>query len=449
MATTTPVFQSGGLASGLDTNSIVDKLVALESAPITKNTTRQAALNVQISSIGDLVSKLKSFSSTATTLANGVAASSITTVPAGVSAVAGTGAVPGQYTIAVTSVATAAKARSGQFSSPNDTVAGGNLSLHVQGVAATITITPNSDLGSVVRQINSAGKGVAAAVVSDGTHFYVSLTNRATGKPIGSAANGGLTVDADPTGIGMGVTQNATNAQLTVDGLPVESMSNDISTAIPGVTITAKAQQLVASDLVISADSSKGTSNLQGFVDSYNSIMTVLNNSLRPDPQSPPADGTTLDGSTVLGLEQRLHSLLSTQVVATGAYRTLADVGVKLQNDGTLTIDSTVLNKALANDPASVDAIFSTASTGIAAKVSDLSRSFTDPIDGQLVQRQQSLSKTIKDLQTSNVRLQGYVDNYKLQLQRQFATMESLISNYNSIGTFLNTSAAAATNGSK
>jgi flagellar capping protein FliD len=96
-----------------------------------------------------------------------------------------------------------------------------------------------------------------------------------------------------------------------------------------------------------------------------------------------------------------------------------------------------------------VDAVFSTATTGLAAQVSDLSKSFTDPVDGQLIQRRTSLTKTIKDLQTSNVRLQGYVDTYKLQLQRQFATMESLISNYNSIGTFLNNTAAAAANRSK
>ena len=59
MSTTTPIFTAGGLASGLDTNTIVDKLVALESAPITKNSALQAALNVQISSIGDLTSKIK------------------------------------------------------------------------------------------------------------------------------------------------------------------------------------------------------------------------------------------------------------------------------------------------------------------------------------------------------------------------------------------------------
>ena len=428
---------------------IVDKLVALESLPITKNSSRQAALNVQISSVGDLMSKIKSLASNSTTLASGVGATSVATVPSGISAVTGTGAAAGRYAISVTAVANAAKARSGQFASANSTVAGGNLTMHIQGVATTIAISANSDLGSVARQINAAGKPIRAAVISDGTFTYLSLTNRDTGKPIGSAATGGLTIDSDATGLGMAVTQNAANAVITVDDLTIESKTNDISNAIPGVTITAKALQTVPSDLIINADSTKGTANVQSFVDGFNAIVGVLQKSLRPDPNSPPVDGTTLDGATVFSLQQRLNSLLSAQVVNPAAYRTLADIGVKLKNDGTLTIDSARLNTALANDPAGVDAIFSTATTGIAARMSAVSSSFTDSIDGQLVQRQKSLTKTVKDLQSSSDRLQKYVDTYKIQLQRQFSTMENLISKYNSIGTFLNNSASAADRSSK
>jgi len=151
-----------------------------------------------------------------------------------------------------------------------------------------------------------------------------------------------------------------------------------------------------------------------------------------------------------LGLERRLQSLMSVQVVATGAHRTLADIGVKTQNDGTLTLDATKFNAAVASDPRGVDAIFSTASTGIASQTKTLSTAFTDSLDGQLVQRTTSLKKNIKDLDASNLRLQQHVDSFKAQLQSQFTRMESLISNYNSIGSFLNTSASFSnTNKSK
>jgi flagellar hook-associated protein 2 len=441
-------FTVGGLASGLDTNSIVDKLVAIESLPITKNSQRQAALSVQISSIGDLLSKIKSLSSAAGSLSKGVTAYSISSTPAGVSAAVGTGASAATYSIAVGSVATAAKARSAAFGSANDTVAGGDLGITVKGLAYTVSIAANSDLGSVVRQINQSDAPVRAAVISDGTHFYISMLNRETGKPLGSGIDGGLTI-ADASGVGMAVTQNATNATVTIDGdLNVESQSNEISNAIPGVTLTVNAQQLVASNLVIGSDSSKTSANLQGFVDSFNAIVSVLNQSLRPDPKSPPAADSQLDGSTALSLQQQLQRLMSVQASATGSYHTLADVGVKLQTDGTLTLDAATLNKALAKDAGSVDAIFSTATTGIAGRAADLSKRFTDSVDGALIQRQTSLQKTVKDLQKSNEKLQNYVDSFKLQLQASFTRMESLISNYKTIGTFLSTNSAfGATSG--
>jgi len=288
MSTTTPIFTAGGLASGLDTNSIVDKLVALEAQPITKNTALQAAMTVQISSLGDLSSKIKALATSASSLATGVASSSIATMPPGVSAVAGTGALPGRYSISVTDLATAAKARSGQFDSANSTVAGGKLDFHVKGTAYSVTLAANSDLGSVATQINASGAPVTASVISDGTKFYLSFSNRDTGKPIGSADNGGLIIDNDPTGLGLHVTQDALNASITIDGLPVVSQSNQISTAIPGVTLNLVAKQTTAADLVVSSDASKSKANLQGFVDAYNAIVAGLQQSLRPDPKAPP-----------------------------------------------------------------------------------------------------------------------------------------------------------------
>lgn len=441
MATTTPIFQAGGLASGLDTNSIVDKLVALESQPITTNTAYQAALTAQISSIGDISSKIKSLAAAAQSLGtSGVSSNTVSQTPNGIIAVAGAGALSGSYAITVNSVATSARARSAQFNTANDTVAGGALNLHIQGVATTINISANSDLGSVVKQINSSGAPISAAVVSDGSHMYVSLTNRNTGKPIGSAADGGLTIDSDSTGLGLAVTQNATNALVQVDDLNVESQSNTISTAIPGVTITATQKTTSASNLVIAQNQAQSTAGVQSFISAFNAVVASLQPSLRPDPSNPAANGTLLDGSTAIGLEQSMNSMLSYQVVSSGTVRTMADMGIKLQNDGTLTLDTTTFNKVLAQDPDAVNSIFNTAKTGMSDKLAALSDQYTNSFSGQLVQRTTSLQKTIKDITNQNQQLQDHVNNYKLQLQKEFANMENLISNYNSIGSFLSSS---------
>ncbi|MBC8133374.1 MAG: flagellar filament capping protein FliD [Deltaproteobacteria bacterium] len=417
----------------------MDKLVAIESLPIDRNTKKQAALSVQISAIGSLISQIKNLATSATTLSKGVTASSIATMPSGISATAGTGAIPGRYSITVTTVAAAAKARSGAFTSANDTVAGGTISLMVKGVAKTIDITATSDLGSVVSQINQANVGVSAAVISDGTSFYVSLTNKETGKPIGSAANGGLSITADPTGLGLAVTQNANNATFKVDDLDIESQSNEVTSAIPGVTLSIKAQQLTASDLVIARDTATSEKNVQGFVDSFNVIMNVLKKSLRPDPKATNT-GDTLDGTIVLDLQRRMHKLLSTPSVVTATYRTLADIGVKLQSDGTLLLNKATLSTAVNTDGSAVDAVFSTATTGLSAQTTAFQNAYTDVVSGHLIQRQTSITKTIADLKVSNEKLTRSVAAFKDNLQRRFGHMEKLMSNYNSIGSYISNS---------
>jgi len=154
---TSPIFTAGGLASGLDTNTIVDKLVALESQPITKNTARQAALTVQISAIGDLMSKIKALSSSASTLKTGVAANVISAVPSGVTGGRGNRALPGTTRLLSPRRRPPPRPARTQFASASTTVAGGALHMHIQGVDTTINITAGSDLGSVVQQINAAG----------------------------------------------------------------------------------------------------------------------------------------------------------------------------------------------------------------------------------------------------------------------------------------------------
>ena len=79
MSTTTPIFTAGGLASGLDTNTIVDKLVALEQAPITKNTALGTVIGVP--EILNQATTAQSFSGNATPLMMGALAYIILFIP--------------------------------------------------------------------------------------------------------------------------------------------------------------------------------------------------------------------------------------------------------------------------------------------------------------------------------------------------------------------------------
>jgi len=437
---TSSTFQAGGLASGLDWQSITDSLVKLRQIPIDANNTRQAALTVQVSAIGDLISKVKAFSSAASDLSTGgVVQNTVASTPPGLTATPGVGASAGRYSISVANLASAAKARTGAFDSPDDKLTGGTLSLTVKGVAYNIAIAANTAVGDVAKAIAASGAPVSAGLISDGSKFYLSLTNRDTGKPLGSAANGGLQI-TDNSGLGLAVTKDAVNALYNVDGLPMESQSNAITNAIPGVTLNLTAPQATAADLVISLDTAKTTAKAQAFATAYNDIANTLTSSLRPDPNNPKPIDSQLDATTALHLRSQMQSLFSKLVNSTGTVRTLADVGFKLGGDGTVTLQTDQLNKALASDPNAVERIFSDKTNGMAATLSSFSSQYTNGVNGVLVARTKSLQATSKDLANANISLQTQVDAYRNQLTRQFTHMEDLISGYKSISSYITNS---------
>ncbi len=102
---TSALFQASGIASGLDTNSIVNSLIASESGPLNHLKQRQTDYNVQISTLGTLVTQLQALQTAASTLAtNGVAAIQPTSTYSDFT-VTGSAKAEGSYTINVQQVA--------------------------------------------------------------------------------------------------------------------------------------------------------------------------------------------------------------------------------------------------------------------------------------------------------------------------------------------------------
>jgi flagellar hook-associated protein 2 len=128
-----------------------------------------------------------------------------------------------------------------------------------------------------------------------------------------------------------------------------------------------------------------------------------------------------------------------------GGVRTLADLGVKTAQDGSLSIDADTFDKALASSPSAVNALFTTAGTGLKALVSNLVTAETETGDGLLVTRQDSLNKSITDLDKQKATLQARLDAYQSALQAQFNAMETMVSQLKSIGSFLTAQSSTST----
>jgi flagellar hook-associated protein 2 len=437
------VFSAGGLASGIDTSSIVEQLVALESRPLTQLRARQSGMKTQVSALADIMSKLSALSTAAKDLGDaGVLGTKAVSTNDAFAAVPGSAAVAGRYGVEVQALARAAKWRSAAFGS-TATHAGGALTLTVQGKTYDpIPVADGASLSEVAAAIRAQGAPVSAAVLFDGTSSYLSLTARDTGHPLAGAAGDALAVaftpDAGATGQlpAYAQTEAARNATFLVDGLAFTRTSNTVSDALPGVTLTLRKDSAPVEDLVVANDPDATRARLQKFVDAYNDVMRLVQRQLAPAKGSDRSASLQGDAS-VRGLQGKLQGVVVTTVPGLGTISTLADLGVKTAKDGSLSLDAPTLDKAMTREPGAMNALFSQATTGLAAVVDGLASAYTRAGDGLLVSRQKGLDESIKALDRQADSMALRIEGFRANLLRQFAAMETTVSGFKSIGDFL------------
>ncbi len=449
-------FSVGGLASGMDTQSIIDKLVQLESRPLAFLQQREAAIRSQVSLLGDLASRLADLRTAAADLSSGgVVALQATSTGPSVSAAPGAGAITGTYDVRVTTLATAAKWRSGAVDAAH-ALQPGTLTLRIgdasypppdaqSGLPAPIRVTGGESIDDLAAALRATGAPIAVAVLDDGTSRYLSVTTLSTG------AASRLEIDFSPDEPGATATplsdptpfHQSTDASFTVDGLSFTRPSNVVTDALPGTTLTLRSEGGPAETLTIADDVTGTQARLQRFVAAYDTLISAVQKQLAVTKDTDRA--TTLAGDTAIrSLQQALQRLTSTAVPGLGAVRALADVGVRTERDGTLSLDTSVLASALARDPAGVDAAFGDAASGIAQQVSRLADAYAAPTTGLLALQQTGMQDRIRSLDDQQAALQGRIDAYRDGLVAQFTAMENVVGQLKTIGNFLTSQDAAA-----
>jgi flagellar hook-associated protein 2 len=446
-----PQFTASGLVSGLDTGSMVTELTSLAQQPLTQMQTQETGIKTQISAEAALSAQLSALSSVSKSLSSaGIVSSSAQTSSTAFSATATPGASQGRYSINVEQLADAANDRSQAFASASAPVSGGTLNLSVSGKTFSVTITDGMQLGDVAKAINASGLRLSASVLATGTSAYLSVTALDTGFDPSTTADTALQMTETTTGtagqpLTMANITPAQNAKFTLDNLEFTRQSNTVTDAINGVTLNLNAQSTAADSLIVTTDPTGSQQNLQGFVDSYNALITSLQAQLTPGAGAD-SSGLLSGNSAVRSLEQALQSITSATTGATGSIRSLADIGVKTDfTTGTLSIDQTAFQNALSQNAQGMKDLFSTASTGIDAQVQAVVTRYTDPIDGVFTNDTQGMNDTTSQMDDTIANLQLSVDSYHDRLAASFANMETIISDLKTNASFL-TQAFAALN---
>ncbi|MFQ5780202.1 MAG: flagellar filament capping protein FliD [Nitrospiria bacterium] len=378
-------ISSSGIATGLDVNSIVSQLVALEQRPIEISRQKQTAFKVKLSAYSGLRSNLSNLKSALDALKDlssfraRSATSGDTTI---VKASAGDSAVNGSYSVEVKQLAQAHKLSSVGFATSNATTVGtGTLTISVgTGNTTSVTIdSTNNTLEGIRDAINAANGDVSATVLSDGTNFRLILTAKNTGQAntIKVVVNDDDGNDTDTAGLStlaydpslpvtnLTESQVAQDALLKVDGIDnITKSSNTVTDVIQGVTLELVKKAVGTTVLMtVSDDTASVKGNIQSFVDEYNTTIKELSDAQSFNLETEVA-GPLLGDPIVRIIANRLQSIVRQSVLGlSGSISNLAGIGITTQKDNTLTINSTKLDAVLKSNFSDVGKIFAFAGT--------------------------------------------------------------------------------------
>ena len=453
----TPIQSISGLASGLDTSTIISELMSIEQEPQTQLQQKITIEQARQTALSNVASSLTSLQSAAQALGDVSTWGDVQTVTSSdtsrVDVIRTGGAAAGSYDVTVDSLASAQQlAQTGTI-----TKAAADDVLHVKvgsGDTVDVNIASGDSLQTIADKINgSSGIGVYATISKDqsGNDQLV-----LSGKKTGSANT--ISVTSDKTlASDLGFTQKlaASDAHYKLNGTALTSASNVVSNAIVGVQLTLKGKTSQTESITIgepSANTSTITGAVQTFVNAYNSTLSLVIGDLNEQKVvNPTTDADRVKGclqgdTTLTQVLDKLRSavtdptdgrpvsasMLSQVGVSTGA----ASGTAKPNEDsisGYLTLDSDALASSLAGSLDNVKALFTNAtgkynSEGLSQRLGDILNSYTADQTGSLSSYIDSEGTLITSMQQESSDMDQRLQLRQQQLQSQFTNMETALS---------------------
>jgi flagellar hook-associated protein 2 len=473
-------LSSPGVGSGLDVNSIVTQLVAIERQPIDALKTKATTIQTQLSSFGLLSSYTSNIRDIAAKLAQpsfwtGQTATSSDAASVGVSATAS--ATSGSYAVEVATLAQAQGLASKAYTDPTGI---GTGSLHIElgawdsglttfkpdttKTAIDVTIEPGEDsLASIKTKINAANAGVTASIVTDASGARLVLRSNATGaaSAVRITATDADTNNADAIGLSalafdppthpgqMSQSQPAKDAQATINGLPVSSSTNTLTGVLDGVTLTLTKVTTSPVTVGVSLDTGTLKKAITDFAKAYSDMNGYIKTQTKYDPATKKA--ATLQGDrATLTLQSNLRGVFLGGSSASPVFGTLSSIGVQIQTDGSLKVDDAKLTAALAN-PTEVAKLFSSTVSadpdqqGFAVRVKTMADRMIGS-SGAITSRTQSLRDSINRNSNDQQKLEDRVALTKARLLKQYNALDTQLGQISGTGSSLTQSLAALTN---
>lgn len=414
-------FHVGGIVSGLDTETIISQLVAAASVPKTVLENKQAGLEKRKDAYTELSSRLTDLQTALTNLDTETEFRSVTgsstNEDVATATVDGDGVI-GTYNLVVSSLAESDMFVSQDtFAEADDSVTttSGTYSITYAGTQTDVSVSAGTSLEDLVKAINDQVDGVTAYLMDTGSGLKLVVSGNDTG-----AANT-VSISSSLTSLtSYDHASTATDAALTINGVPISSADNTINGVVQGATFDLV--DVGATKVKIGADTDKMVEKLTAFVTAYNSIITYVGSQSILDTTNNlkgPFVGETVTSRLTSSMKSTVASTYSASTVISA----LSQIGFETLQTGKLQINSSDLKDALNNNLDDVTALF-TDSAGFNTALQDVLDRYIDSVDGTVTNRIDALGNSIDDIDTDISNFEDRMTAYEDRLRKGFTAME-------------------------
>ncbi|HGG8856098.1 TPA: flagellar filament capping protein FliD [Enterobacter roggenkampii] len=451
-------------------SDLYDKLQAAEETKLTAIAKQKTAYDAQITGFGKLQSALTTLQTAAAKLAKADTwnSTSVSSTNTAFSAVSTSSANVGDVTVNVSKIAKGQVLTTtpGTIDS-NTKQLGGTTGSNSRTITITqaganskpLTVTladGDTSLNGIAKAINAANGNVSASVVkADDGDYRLMLTSKTTGtdSDMTVSVTGDDTLNAVIGSAALNVQVKSQNAVVNVNGIQIVRQNNTITDAMPGVTLTLKAQSTADETLTVARSTDDNKKAITDWVNAYNSLQSTITSLTKYEPPAVGAtaqssnNGVLMGDSTIRGVQSDLRALLTN--VQSGSYAIMAQLGITQDPvkgaDGTvgnLKIDDKKLTKVLTDDPAGVQAYFvgDGKTTGFATQMNN---KLTDMLstsvgkEGVIQSAKDGINATLKSIGKRYDAMELTIEATMARYKKQFNDLDKLVTKFNGTATYL------------
>lgn len=320
-----------------------------------------------------------------------------------------------------------------------------------------VKFEPTDTLEAVMKKINDAGVGMTATIIKDGagsSPYRLSLTSTVAGRA------GRMLVDTGSFDLSFSTMDKGEDSRVffgsndPATAVLLSSSTNTLDGVVQGVSIDLKSRSDTPVSLTITSDTDGIEADVQAFVKSFNDLISRIGTQQTYNAETK-AKGPLLGDGSTNALRVALYNTLQAPAQnINGRYNRLAEVGVKVTSGGKIELDTTKFRAALAEDPASVEALFTArvqdegagtidlgggvtatdpnastkfSSLGVIGQLEELTKRYLDPANGLWTAKKKATDNVIATQNQRITAMSNRLENRRTVLQSQFSRMEKAI----------------------